>query len=147
MLDLVAPASITAQEVVRATQNAPARLALSLSVASEATFNAGSGFPELPPDEEPSDGGTFQSIEQVLASLGGGQQNQASDSDAPRPRARPVIVIDPGHGGRDPGMVAVNDQREKEIVLNMGRVIRDTLNESGLFDVHIDAQRRCLFAA
>jgi len=137
VLDLVAPASITAQEIVRASQDAPARLALSLSVASEATFNEASGFPELPSENDPSDGGTFQSIEQVLASLTGGDPNQSSETDAPRTRTRPVIVIDPGHGGRDPGMVAVNDRREKEIVLDMGRVIRDTLNETGLFDVYL----------
>lgn len=34
---------------------------------------------------------------------------------------RPVIVLDPGHGGTDPGAIGINGVREKDIVLAVGK--------------------------
>lgn len=39
------------------------------------------------------------------------------------------VVLDPGHGGRDPGARGPRGTREKGIVLEMARRIRDRLNE------------------
>lgn len=44
--------------------------------------------------------------------------------------AHPVIVIDPGHGGRDPGACAQGAQ-EKDIVLKIGLQLRDLLTKAG----------------
>ena len=43
------------------------------------------------------------------------------------------ICIDPGHGGRDPGAVGQNGLFEKDVVLNIGRQIRQILDDE--FDV------------
>ena len=44
----------------------------------------------------------------------------------------PLVVIDPGHGGRDPGASsAVSAAPEKEITLALARAIRDDLARSG----------------
>jgi N-acetylmuramoyl-L-alanine amidase len=55
----------------------------------------------------------------------------------PPPNARelPVIVIDPGHGGADPGAVAVNGVYEKDIVLKMARELRAQIERSGKYRV------------
>ena len=46
--------------------------------------------------------------------------------------ARPLVVIDPGHGGRDPGAISpVAGEREADLVLAIGRAIRDELAASG----------------
>ncbi|MBK6703198.1 MAG: N-acetylmuramoyl-L-alanine amidase [Caulobacteraceae bacterium] len=37
---------------------------------------------------------------------------------AGRNQRRRTIVIDPGHGGRDPGAVGVTGTREKDVVLD-----------------------------
>lgn len=37
----------------------------------------------------------------------------------PLPRQRPVVVIDPGHGGLDPGAVGIGGIYEKDIVLDI----------------------------
>ena len=44
----------------------------------------------------------------------------------------PLVVIDPGHGGRDPGAASVlGEQREKDITLALARSVRDALAASG----------------
>lgn len=46
--------------------------------------------------------------------------------------ARPLVVIDAGHGGRDPGAASPFDgTREKEVTLALARAIRDDLVASG----------------
>jgi N-acetylmuramoyl-L-alanine amidase len=46
------------------------------------------------------------------------------------------IVIDPGHGGRDPGAVArFGGGHEKDVNLAAGLILRDLLNATGRYDV------------
>lgn len=63
----------------------------------------------------------------------------ARPDDAPpaaRPEAElPVIVIDPGHGGVDPGAIAVNRTFEKNIVLEMGLDLRRLIEATGRYQV------------
>jgi N-acetylmuramoyl-L-alanine amidase len=64
---------------------------------------------------------------------GAGQQR------APLPRIygakgtdRPLVVLDPGHGGRDPGATSsYNGRKEKDVVLALTAAIRDALAASG----------------
>ena len=45
---------------------------------------------------------------------------------------RPIVVIDPGHGGRDPGAVAVSQRiAEKDLTLALARELREKLVERG----------------
>jgi N-acetylmuramoyl-L-alanine amidase len=49
-----------------------------------------------------------------------------------RAAGRPIVVIDPGHGGRDPGAVAVSGTiAEKDLTLVLARELRDRLVERG----------------
>lgn len=55
---------------------------------------------------------------------------------APAPGdGRPTIVIDPGHGGIDPGAVARGGVHEADVVLEFARHLRRRLEESGRFRV------------
>lgn len=55
----------------------------------------------------------------------------------PRPRIfgrpdRPLVVIDPGHGGHDPGAISPQTAtREKDVTLGVARAIRDELLKGG----------------
>jgi N-acetylmuramoyl-L-alanine amidase len=50
----------------------------------------------------------------------------------PEARGRPIVVIDPGHGGRDPGATSVSGQvREKELTLALAQDLRDLLVKRG----------------
>ena len=41
---------------------------------------------------------------------------------------RPVIVIDPGHGGEDPGAIGPTGLREKDVVLQIARQLQERIN-------------------
>jgi len=42
-----------------------------------------------------------------------------------------TIVIDPGHGGKDPGAIGVNGLQEKEVVLKVGLKLKKKLEDKG----------------
>jgi N-acetylmuramoyl-L-alanine amidase len=44
-----------------------------------------------------------------------------------------IIVIDPGHGGEDPGAIGPGKTREKDVVLAVARKLQKALNETGDF--------------
>ena len=48
---------------------------------------------------------------------------------------KPVIVIDPGHGGVDPGAVGVSGIYEKDVVLDAARELKRQLEASGFYQV------------
>jgi N-acetylmuramoyl-L-alanine amidase len=51
---------------------------------------------------------------------------------APEARGRPIVVIDPGHGGRDPGATSVSGQvQEKDLTLALATELRDDLVKRG----------------
>lgn len=47
------------------------------------------------------------------------------------PDDRPLVVIDAGHGGHDPGAIGPEGLREKDVTLAIARAIRDELLRSG----------------
>ena len=48
---------------------------------------------------------------------------------------KPLIIIDPGHGGQDPGAKAANGNYEKVIVLAVGLELKKALEDSGRYRV------------
>lgn len=46
-----------------------------------------------------------------------------------------TIVIDPGHGGRDPGAIGAMGTKEKSIVLDIAQGLKDKLEKSGKYKV------------
>ncbi|WP_417448812.1 N-acetylmuramoyl-L-alanine amidase [Kordiimonas sp.] len=65
------------------------------------------------------------------------------DVTAPRKRisGKRVVVIDAGHGGPDPGNLGVIGVHEKVVVLEIARAIRDELNKTGRYEVHMTRDR------
>jgi N-acetylmuramoyl-L-alanine amidase len=51
---------------------------------------------------------------------------------SPVARGRPIVVIDAGHGGRDPGAISVSGEvREKQLTLVLAQALRDELVKRG----------------
>ncbi len=65
-----------------------------------------------------------------------------------------TIVIDPGHGGKDPGAIGPNGLSEKEVTLAVAKRLRDQLNQHGPYralltreeDVKLSLKQRVAFA-
>jgi N-acetylmuramoyl-L-alanine amidase len=63
------------------------------------------------------------------------RQDDAPTGPVPRTKPRrKTIVIDPGHGGKDPGAISVSKKYEKHIVLAFSQRLRDALNATGRYN-------------
>lgn len=50
---------------------------------------------------------------------------------------KPIIVIDPGHGGKDPGAISRNGTREKDIVFEYSKALKRALERTGKYKVYM----------
>ena len=89
-----------------------------------------------------SRGGAAASVSATAAQIGEARRGAVTVQIAPampgvvvsvaKAAGRPIVVIDPGHGGRDPGAVAVSGTvAEKDLTLALARELRDRLVERG----------------
>jgi N-acetylmuramoyl-L-alanine amidase len=54
---------------------------------------------------------------------------QAAPTGQPRGAERPfIVVLDPGHGGEDPGAIGPGGTREKDVVLQVALLLRERIN-------------------
>lgn len=52
-----------------------------------------------------------------------------------------IIVVDPGHGGKDPGSTGLWGTREKDVALSIARKLQAQLNQTPGFEAHLTRQR------
>ncbi|QXI28521.1 N-acetylmuramoyl-L-alanine amidase [Pseudomonas vanderleydeniana] len=65
---------------------------------------------------------------------------QARHEPAPgkaHPKRDIMVVVDPGHGGKDPGAVGSKGQREKDVVLSIAQLLAKRLKREKGFDVRL----------
>lgn len=53
------------------------------------------------------------------------------------PRGKVRVMLDPGHGGKDPGAIGPTGLKEKDVVLALGRMVRDRLRRDESFEVRM----------
>jgi N-acetylmuramoyl-L-alanine amidase len=127
VFDLTGPVKIANSYVLEAANGQPPRLVLEFQEVDRTTFVqslAPGGRPELRPA--------------IADAAAGAAAAAAEAAAAPKPAAppdlRPVVVIDPGHGGIDNGTVAASEM-EKNLVLGFGLALRDRIEKSGKYRV------------
>jgi N-acetylmuramoyl-L-alanine amidase len=116
VLDTKAPVRLEKSFVIDAAEGQPARLVLDLVATDRASF--------------------MRNI--TLTNRSAQQSASARPSDAP-PKvegdARPLIVIDPGHGGIDNGAKGTGGELEKDVVLAFALTLREKLEAQGKYRV------------
>ncbi|QIQ20666.1 N-acetylmuramoyl-L-alanine amidase [Zophobihabitans entericus] len=77
----------------------------------------------------------------LLALLEEYNKGELSQTDHTPPPARSnnavIVVLDPGHGGEDPGAIGYNKTREKDIVLQIARRVRDLIKKEPTMTVYM----------
>lgn len=62
---------------------------------------------------------------------------KAAPAVSEQPRQKPLIVLDPGHGGKDPGAIGVSGVYEKHLTLAMAKQMRTLLEDTGRYRVKL----------
>lgn len=123
VFDLAGPAKIANSYVVEAANGQPARLVLELEEVDRAAF-----VPTIPPENRPE-------LRPAIADAPPATVPAASAPEtAQKADGRPVVVIDPGHGGIDNGTQS-GGESEKNLVLAFGLALRDKLEKAGKYRV------------
>lgn len=123
-LSLAGPAQIQQSYILDAFEDQPARLVIDLVPDTLENFTANARGPEQVAEEE------------QIASTPLDSAVTAPGETATAPsEVRPLIVIDPGHGGVDSGARAASGIEEKNIVLAFALRLQSLLVETGRFDV------------
>jgi N-acetylmuramoyl-L-alanine amidase len=125
VFDLNGPARIAKSYIVEAANGQPPRLVLEFEEVDRTAFVQALA-PENRPELRPGIAEANAAVVKVDAPAA-----PVSPQDK-----RPVVVIDPGHGGDDNGTEAGgNDIMEKNLVLTFGLALRDRLEKSGKYRV------------
>ena len=64
-----------------------------------------------------------------------GSTGTAAAPPASTPRGKIRVMLDPGHGGKDPGAIGPTGLKEKDVVLAIGRMVRERLARDDAFEV------------
>ena len=114
VIDLARPAQLDMAFVLDAINDQPARLVLHLTATDRDSFM------------------------RSLALDSGAPQRSKPDAPVeikPNGDSRPLIVVDPGHGGIDNGTRAASGEMEKSIVLEFSLLLRDKIEKTGKYRV------------
>jgi N-acetylmuramoyl-L-alanine amidase len=117
VLDTVKPVLIRKAEMT-ARGGKAVRLAIELTPTTAQIFGAGTG-------------GMRAAAAPTKPEIDEGRQAK------PKNRAKPVILIDAGHGGIDPGAMSPSNLAEKTVVLAVARKLKARLSEGGRYDVYM----------
>jgi N-acetylmuramoyl-L-alanine amidase len=128
VFDLSGPAKITNSYVLDAANGQPPRLVLEMEQVDLAAFNQAAAAESKPGRPAIADANAAVSAPTPAAPM------PAPMPGAP-PDLRPVVVIDPGHGGIDYGTQSGGEVIEKDLVLGFGLALRDRIEKGGKYRV------------
>jgi N-acetylmuramoyl-L-alanine amidase len=128
VFDLTGPARIAKSYVLEAANGQPPRLVLELEEVDRTGF-----VQSLAPENRPELRPAIAEANAAATAV----ETTVPPKPAGRADLRPVVVIDPGHGGIDNGTQAAGDSEkiEKNLVLGFGLALRDRIEKSGKYRV------------
>jgi N-acetylmuramoyl-L-alanine amidase len=119
VLDLTAPVRLDKSFVLDPADGEPARMVLDLAAIDRPAFLREVAFDNRPRTDL------------------GPAAKPANDGAGATNDSRPVIVLDPGHGGIDEGAHAATGEAEKNVALEFALMLRDKLAQSGKYHVEM----------
>jgi N-acetylmuramoyl-L-alanine amidase len=152
VLDLMEPSEVARAEFVPPSNGEPLRLLVDLRPVPETQFRAQlkssavsySAIAAIAPITKPAartlgstGSGTGGGTGAATGSLGGSAAKQPIEEPK---RGKPLIVIDPGHGGIDPGAVG-SSINEKQLTLAVAKALKKELEDTGKFRVLLTRSR------
>jgi N-acetylmuramoyl-L-alanine amidase len=114
VIDLARPAQVDMAFVLGAANDQPARLVLHLTATDREAFMRNVALESRAPE---------------------GSKPQTPPETKVNGDSRPLVVIDPGHGGIDNGTRAASGEMEKTIVLEFSSLLRDKIEKTGKYRV------------
>jgi N-acetylmuramoyl-L-alanine amidase len=143
VIDTTGPVLIAKSFLVKPEDGQPARLVVDLVKTDEKTLRMAheadtAARPEAaaaPEADDPVQTATAMPL--PVPKPGTEAPATAAERPAPAKRAdgKRVIVIDPGHGGIDPGAIGIRRTKEKDVVLAFSRALRDKLRGNKNYEV------------
>ena len=124
VVDLAGPVRVRKAFVLDRADGQPARMVLDLVTVDRETFLRAAAIdnhlprPAYPPSP-----------------AGGNAWAVHHDGEEPPTDPRPLVMLDPGHGGIDPGTRAPSGELEKDIVLEFASALRAKLEAAGKYRV------------
>ncbi len=116
VIDTTGPVKIARADMKKASDRAGVVLTIGLAPIDAAAFGEGTGATRSAQPRRPS---------------------EAAPQPKSSPSARPVVLIDPGHGGVDPGASGAGNIAEKTVVLSVGQALQAALEKAGGYDVRM----------
>lgn len=126
VFDLNGPSKIEKSYVLDGANGQPPRLIVELSAVDRTAFKAAAPQVQDKPDALPA---------LRPAILANAAPESTGTTSAKAPDTRPVIVLDPGHGGIDNGTVAASGENEKDLVLSFALALRERIEKGGKYRV------------
>ena len=130
VLDVDGPPSIVNSFILNPDGTNGYRLVIDLATTNAAAFTDKPQIPQAPQAKTAVSAALFTAP----------KAKPAADVLADSPAKR-IVVIDPGHGGVDPGTIGISGTYEKHITLAMARELKAQLEKTGLFEVSLTRQR------
>jgi N-acetylmuramoyl-L-alanine amidase len=119
VLDVSKPVRVDKAFIVDAADGAPARLVLDLAATDRDSF-----LSKIALDEK------LVRADNPSANAAPANVPQSNSADP-----RPLVVLDPGHGGIDTGTKASSGEAEKDIVLDVAQRLRERIEKTGKYRV------------